>query len=82
MTDKQLSPAAQAVLDAYENTIGYRQGFAAVIRKLADQVVPEDFDYWDGRTDDYAFGCETGQNERNAYIRQALFAIAAELEGK
>ena len=33
-----LSPAAQAVLDAHENTIGYRQGFAAVIRKLADQL--------------------------------------------
>ena len=28
----QLSPKAQAVLDAYENTIGYRQGFAAAIR--------------------------------------------------
>jgi hypothetical protein len=82
MTDKQLSPASQAVLDAYENTIGYRQGFAAVIRKLADQVVPEDFDYWYGSAGDYANGYENGQNERNAYIRQALLAIADELEGK
>ena len=43
--------------------------------------VPEDFDYWDGRTGEYGAGCETGQNERNAYISQALLAIAAELEG-
>ena len=34
----KLSPPAQSVLDAYENTIGYRQGFAAVIRKLANQL--------------------------------------------
>lgn len=31
-----LSPAAQAVLDAYETTIGYRQGFAAVLRAAVD----------------------------------------------
>ena len=90
MTD--LSPAAQAVLDAFLN--GYicnpghnvafesdRNGLAAALRAAADQVVPEDFDYWDGRTGEYGAGCETGQNERNAYIRQALLAIADELEG-
>ena len=75
-----LSPAAQAVLDAYENTIGYRQGFAAVIRKLADQVVPEDFDYWHGSAGDYANGYENGQNERNTQVRAELHAIANKLE--
>jgi hypothetical protein len=87
-----LSPATQTVLDAFLN--GYickpghnvafesdRNGLAAALRAAADQVVPEDFDYWDGRTGEYGAGCETGQNERNAYIRQALLAIAAELEG-
>ena len=86
---KILSPAADAVLDAYMNKCGWLDGpfekdyrcAAAVLRAAADQVVPEDFDYWDGRTGEYGAGCETGQNERNAYIRQALLAIADELEG-
>jgi hypothetical protein len=84
-----LSPAAQAVLDAFLDTPGevpmpmwdYGRDLAAALRAAADQVVPEDFDYWDGRTGEYGAGCETGQNERNAYIRQALLAIADELEG-
>lgn len=82
MTD--LSPAAQAIEYAYFNAdgFGYRNGLAAALRAAADQVVPEDFDYWDGRTGDYGAGCETGQNERNAYIRLKLLAIAAELEGE
>jgi hypothetical protein len=39
--DKQLSPAAQAVLDAYENTY-IDSGLVAAIFELADQVVPSD----------------------------------------
>ena len=38
MENTALSPEAQAVLDAYENTIGYRQGFAAALRAAADQL--------------------------------------------
>ena len=86
-----LSPVAQAVRNAYHEicedyietwlNFNHNSGLAAALRAAADQVVPEDFDYWDGRTGEYGAGCETGQNERNAYIRQALLAIAAELEG-
>jgi hypothetical protein len=56
-----------------------KASLAAALRAAADQVVPEDFDYWDGRTGDYASGCETGQNERNAHVRRELLAIATEL---
>jgi hypothetical protein len=55
---------------------------AAALRSAADQVAPEDFDYWDGRTGEYGAGCETGQNERNAHVRKELLAIAAELEAQ
>jgi hypothetical protein len=78
-----LSPTAQAVLDAYIQGLATkrRNAISAALRSAADRVAPEDFDYWDGRTDDYAFGCETGQNERNAQVRAELLAIADELEG-
>ena len=86
---KSLSPTAAAVWEAFEHAncdpylVDPREaGLAAALRAAADQVVPEDFDYWDGRTGDYGAGCETGQNERNAYIRQALLVIAAELESQ
>jgi hypothetical protein len=82
----ELSPAAQAIWHAYETAncdpyfIDPRQaGVAAALLAVADQVVPEDFDYWDGRAGDYASGCETGQNERNAHVRRELFAIATAL---
>jgi hypothetical protein len=85
MTD--LSPAAQAVLTASlcvsssgSAPLRHRQCVAAALRAAADQVAPEDFDYWDGRTGEYGAGCETGQNERNAHVRKELLAIAAELE--
>ena len=84
-----LSPAAASVVQAFDDRyeIGMfgenwqEECLAAALRAAADQVVPEGFDYWDGRTGEYGAGCETGQNERNAYIRQALLAIADELEG-
>jgi hypothetical protein len=81
----ELSPQAQSILDVmwfdYFETVGDKRSLAAdIIRAVADQVAPEDFDYWDGRTDDYSFGCETGQNERNAHVRAELLSIAAELE--
>ena len=75
MTD--LSPAAQAVLDTYMNNCGWLDGplqkdyqvVAAVLRAVADQVVPE---FW--HEDDDVYG-ETMQG-----IRQQLLAIAVGLE--
>ena len=40
MTD--LSPQAQAIVDAYENTTDKYDALAAVLRAAADQVVPPD----------------------------------------
>ena len=40
MTDKQLSPAAQAVLDAIESRIDRCTAVAAVLRVVATQVTP------------------------------------------
>ena len=79
MTD--LSPAAQAVLDAYGNQIGgtdaimgsERRGIAAALRAAADQVAPSDAD----EPRNYlpmAIECQR--------IRSELLAIAAELEGQ
>ena len=82
MTD--LSLAAQAVLDAAFTpweTIDTPQSIAAAaLRAVADQVVPENYDHWDGRDGEYWAGYELGQNERNAYVRSQLLAIADELE--
>jgi hypothetical protein len=65
-----LSPAAQAVLDAYMNNCGWLDGLlekdyrcaAAVLRAAADQVVPPN------------------GSRKNNEIRSELLAIAAELE--
>jgi hypothetical protein len=83
MTD--LSPAAAAVLDAYMNNCGWLDGplekdyrcAAAVLRAAADQVVPdkcppiEDFNEFD-----------QGYAVAHLTHRQALLAIAAELEAQ
>lgn len=75
-----LSPAAQAVLDAYGNQIGgtdaimgsERRGVAAALRAAADQV-KRGPDHWNGSMpDDYDLGWNDG-------VRY-LLAIAAELE--
>ena len=73
-----LSPAADAVLDAYMNNCGWLDGplerdyrcAAAVLRAAADQVVPE---FWHEEGDIYA--------ETKHDVRADLLAIAAELEG-
>lgn len=84
MTDKQLSPAAQEVLDATRFEVNAECHApwiaAAVLRAAADQVVPKDYDHWDGRDGEYWSGYEFGQNERNAYVRSQLLTIANELE--
>ena len=67
----ELSPQAQAVLDAADFTLDQagttRQGIAAALRAVADQVVPSDPDMperWEVKDE----------------IRADLLAIAAELE--
>lgn len=75
-----LSPAAQAVLDAYMNNCGWLDGplekdyrcAAAVLRAVADQVVPE-YETTPG-------GSKIWPSEPVPFIRQRFLAIAAELE--
>jgi hypothetical protein len=76
MTD--LSPAAQAIEDAYFNAdgFGYQAGLAAALRAAADQVVPTELDLPPIAPDLGHFR----QHERRL-TRQRLLAIAAELEG-
>jgi len=67
MTNKQLSPAAQAVLDAtnaaYDDAATVREGTAAALRAVVEHCVPDDSEgHW-------------------VYIPKVL-AIAKELEGK
>lgn len=66
----ELSPQAQAVLDAYcthadllNREVSHEEMLAAAIRAAADQVVP------------------ANGSRRNNEIRADLLAIAAELEG-
>ena len=68
MTDQPLSPAAQAVMDAYNSgfdrlvAVHHKPRIAAALRAAADQVVPERIE---------SFG-----------VRSRLLAIAAELEAQ
>lgn len=72
MTD--LSPAAQAVLDAYETT--YTEiGLVAAIRELADQVVPHPGRY---PMSEYMEGLRNAKHD----VRRKILAIATELEDR
>jgi hypothetical protein len=77
MTNKQLSPAAQAVRKAYYSTNDDLAGpaLAAALRAVADQVVPEE-----GKE------CECFTNEairlNRMGVRYKLLAIADELEAQ
>ena len=80
MTD--LSPAAQAVLDAYwtladllNREVSHDEMLAAALRAAADQVVPET------NLPKYASFYEEAIQEACQDAREALLAIAAELEG-
>jgi hypothetical protein len=80
MTD--LSPAAQAVLDAYMNNCGWLDGplekdyrcAAAVLRAAADQVVPEQL------AEPHGTGFRWGGWAGEQGARDKLLAIAAELD--
>jgi hypothetical protein len=89
MTD--LSPAAQAVLDAANGAQSYgpddclnesRWIAAAALRAAADQVVPEDYQCSIDINSDEDGGWVNGLESRNQEIRDELLAIAAELETK
>jgi hypothetical protein len=71
----ELSPAAQAIEDAYFNAdgFGYQAGLAAALRAAADQLFPEP-DYW----------TKDNMSEQGLRLlrlkRDQLLAIATELE--
>jgi hypothetical protein len=74
-----LSPTAQAVLDAFNREARpephhQREAIAAVLRAVADQVVPEPDDIDKG-----SFSLAAIRNR--CKVRDQLLAIAAELEG-
>ena len=80
MTD--LSPAAQAVLDAFVlgacgKTYDIHAGLAAALRAAADQVVPDEPKIPEGDLVQ-----ETCRWDERAGIRADILAIAAELDGK
>ena len=79
----ELSPAAQAVLDAYMDNCGWLDGplqrdyqcVAAVLRTVADQVTPKVYFAYTGNGD-----WDHGKEARNDEVREAILAIANELE--
>ena len=72
MTD--LSPAAQAVSDAYETTYT-ETGLVAAIRELADQVLPHPGRY---PMSEYMEGIRNAKHD----VRAKILAIATELEAR
>jgi hypothetical protein len=80
----ELSPAAQAVWDAWNDAYEAQgpledmgQPLAAALRAAADQVVPEQPTIPDGDLTE-----QTYRWDERSGIRRKLLAIAAELEGK
>jgi len=83
-----LSPAAQAVLDAYFNhadllnrEVSHEEMLAAALRAAADQVVPwrpEPTEASVGSTIDFGYAWALFSKTND--VRQELLAIAAELE--
>jgi hypothetical protein len=75
-----LSPAAQAVLDAYLNApCGKppKTWIAAALRAAADQVVPEENPPWKTKMHPW----QEERFQQRQVTRRSLMAIAAELEG-
>jgi hypothetical protein len=83
MTDRNLSPRAQAVLDAYWKSPWDpflqhedRYAIAAALRAAADQVVPE-------HRENYPNTLDERYRKMSVFdIRNRILAIAAELEDK
>jgi hypothetical protein len=85
MTDSTLSPAASAVLDAYAAKSGWLGGplprdyhcIAAALRAAADRVAPAVYFAYSGNGD-----WDHGMEAKNDEIREAILAIADELEAQ
>jgi hypothetical protein len=77
MTDSTLSPAAQAVLNGFRAVPSLMDGpsIAGALRAAADQVAPEGYSCYNNNRE-HDFGMAT----RNDEIREAILAIADELE--
>ena len=77
----ELSPAAQAVLDAYEKSNDcYREEWgqlAAALRAAADLTAPDDYQCFTGNLE-----WDAGMEARTDAIRENLLAIADELEAQ
>jgi hypothetical protein len=82
VTPTTLSAAAQAVLDATYREMDYaprrhvQWAAAAALRAAADQVAPDDYASFTGHIE-----WDQGMEARSDSIREAILAIAAELEG-
>jgi hypothetical protein len=75
MVNQPLSPAAAAVLGAYETSYT-ESGLVAALRTVADQVAPEQ-----PHEDVFEYCCDYSQSREIDRIRHNLLAIADELEG-
>jgi hypothetical protein len=74
-----LSPAAQAVLDAFiKGPYSNKLSIAAALRAVADQVVPEEESCEGGFSDSLEHQCRASERR---LARAELLALAAELEG-
>jgi hypothetical protein len=75
----KLSTQAQAIIDAadevFSNGGTIREGFAAALRVLADNVAPENYACFSGHRE-----YDAGMEGRNDEIREAILDIATELE--
>ena len=83
MTD--LSPAAQAVMDAFWKDLDFREDFtpaniAAALQAAADAVAPQNYYADTDVNSDDDGGWVNGLETRNEEIRVALLALAAELD--
>ncbi len=92
MTERSLSPQAQAVLDAYwkspwDPSLQYedRYAIAAALRAAADQVVPEQAEPPCGESEPWPQSFQLmvdSKWQQKQQTRAKLLAIAAELEGQ
>lgn len=71
----ELSPATQAVLDAFRSSYTGQGCLAAALRAVADQVVPES-----QPNATYQYCCHYTQIKTEEFIRRYLLTLATELE--
>lgn len=74
-----LSPQTQTIIDAADEVFSHggtiREGFAAALRVLADNVAPENYACFSGHRE-----WDEALETRNESIREAILDIATELE--